>query len=131
MYTVLIVDDISFMRLMIRKLLTKSGYRVIGEADSREEAVKFYKKLRPDLVIMDICMPEEADTAAVSSRNSGVQAIKEIIAIEPEAIIIVCSALGYKDMVLDAMQAGAKHYLTKPFQHKELLAVIRKYLAED
>jgi len=102
---VLIVDDAAFMRMMIKDILEKNGYNVVGEAENGSVAVEKYKELTPDLVTMDITMPEK----------DGIQALKEIKEIDPSATIIMCSAMGQQAMVIDAIQAGAKDFIVKTF----------------
>ena len=96
-HRILIVDDAAFMRMMIKDILTKNGYEVAGEAADGVEAVEKYKELQPDLVTMDITMPE----------MDGITALKEIRKIDPDAKVIMCSAMGQQAMVIDAIQAGA------------------------
>ncbi|MCY0892079.1 MAG: response regulator [Acidibacillus sp.] len=116
---VLVVDDAAFMRMMIREILTKNGYTVVGEAGDGQQAVDKYRELRPDLVTMDITMPEK----------DGIQAVKEIRALDPTARVIMCSAMGQQGMVVEAIQAGAKDFIVKPFQADRVLEAIRKTLA--
>ena len=116
---ILIVDDAAFMRMMIKDILTKNGYEVVGEAADGAEAVEKYKELEPDLVTMDITMPEK----------DGIAALKEIKEINPDAKIIMCSAMGQQAMVIDAIQAGAKDFIVKPFQADRVLEAIKKALS--
>jgi two-component system chemotaxis response regulator CheY len=113
---VLIVDDAAFMRMMIKDILTKNGYNVVGEASDGAQAVEKYKELSPDLVTMDITMPE----------MDGITALKEIKKINPEAKVIMCSAMGQQAMVIDAIQAGAKDFIVKPFQADRVIEAIKK-----
>ncbi|WP_068672387.1 response regulator [Oceanobacillus sp. Castelsardo] len=115
---VLIVDDAAFMRMMIKDILTKNGYEVVGEAQDGAQAVEKYKELSPDLVTMDITMPE----------MDGITALKEIKQINPEAKIIMCSAMGQQAMVIDAIQAGAKDFIVKPFQADRVIEAIQKVI---
>ncbi|MBZ2173863.1 response regulator [Schnuerera sp. xch1] len=115
---ILIVDDASFMRMMIKDILTKNGFEISGEADNGINAVEQYKELNPDLVIMDITMPE----------MDGIQAVKEIKEIDQEAKIIMCSAMGQQTMVIEAIQAGAKDFIVKPFQHDRVIEAVKKAL---
>ncbi|HOQ08691.1 MAG TPA: response regulator [Syntrophomonadaceae bacterium] len=115
---VLIVDDAAFMRMMIKDILTKNGYEVVGEAENGLIAVEKYLDLRPDLVTMDITMPE----------MDGITAVKEIKAQDPSARIIMCSAMGQQAMVIDAIQAGAKDFIVKPFQPERVLEAVSKAL---
>lgn len=113
---VLIVDDAAFMRMMLKDILTKNGYEVIGEAGDGEQAVQMYKELSPDLVTMDITMPEK----------DGITALKEIKAYDPNAKVIICSAMGQQAMVLDAIQAGARDFVVKPFQADRVIEAVKK-----
>lgn len=115
---ILVVDDAAFMRMMIKDILVKNGYQVVGEAADGKQAVEKYRELRPDLVTMDITMPE----------MDGIQALKEIRKIDPNAKVIMCSAMGQQAMVIDAIQAGAKDFIVKPFQADRVLEAIRKTL---
>ncbi len=130
MKRVLIVDDAAFMRLIIKKMLTKNGYEVAGEAGDVGEAVRGYERLRPDLVIMDISMPGRGDGEKKSDfsshSKSGIDAITEIIKIDPGARIMVCSAVGNKDIVVEALKSGAKDYIVKPFEEKNLMAALKR-----
>ncbi len=117
--SVLIVDDAAFMRMMIKDILVKNGYNVVGEAENGEVAVEKYQELTPDLVTMDITMPEK----------DGITALKEIKSINPDATIIMCSAMGQQAMVIDAIQAGAKDFIVKPFQADRVIEAVSKALA--
>ncbi|SHG57941.1 two-component system, chemotaxis family, response regulator CheY [Thermosyntropha lipolytica DSM 11003] len=113
---ILIVDDAAFMRMMIKDILTKNGYEVVGEAENGQVAVEKYQELKPDLVTMDITMPE----------MDGITAVKAIKAIDPNARIIMCSAMGQQSMVIDAIQAGARDFIVKPFQPERVLEAVSK-----
>ncbi|HBT39586.1 MAG: Response regulator receiver protein [Thermotoga sp. 50_1627] len=113
---VLIVDDAAFMRMLLKDIITKAGYEVAGEAANGVEAVEKYKELKPDVVTMDIMMPE----------MDGITAIKKIKEIDPNAKIIVCSAMGQQAMVIEAIQAGAKDFIVKPFQHSRVIEALQK-----
>ncbi|WP_448531671.1 chemotaxis protein CheY [Pseudothermotoga sp.] len=113
---VLIVDDAAFMRMLLKDIITKAGYEVAGEAANGVEAVEKYKELKPDVVTMDITMPE----------MDGITAIKKIREIDPNAKIIVCSAMGQQAMVIEAIQAGAKDFIVKPFQHSRVVEALQK-----
>jgi len=117
-YRILVVDDAAFMRMMIKDILVKNGYQVVGEAADGKQAVEKYKELQPDLVTMDITMPE----------MDGIAALKEIRSFDPDAKIVMCSAMGQQAMVIDAIQAGAKDFIVKPFQADRVLEAIRKTL---
>ena len=113
---VLIVDDAAYMRMMIKDILSKDGYEVVGEADNGVKAVEKYKELTPDLVLMDITMPE----------MNGIDAVKNIKAIDPGAKIVMCSAMGQQAMVIESIQAGARDFIVKPFQADRVLEAVRK-----
>lgn len=116
-YRFLVVDDTTFMRKMAADCLTQQGHVVLGEAVNGREAVKMYKDLQPDIVMMDLTMPE----------MSGLEAIKEILAHDSDALILICSASNQEDLILEALDAGAKGYLMKPFNPDRLEEVIRQY----
>ncbi|RUS46364.1 response regulator [Cohnella sp. AR92] len=115
---ILIVDDAAFMRMMIRDILTKNGYEVVGEAQDGAQAIEKYKELTPDLITMDITMPE----------MDGIAALKEIRKLDSNAKVIMCSAMGQQAMVIDAIQAGAKDFIVKPFQADRVIEAIKKTL---
>lgn len=116
---ILIVDDATFMRMMIKDILTKNNYQVVGEASDGLQAVERYKELKPDLVTLDITMPE----------MDGIEALKAIKQLDPSARIIMCSAMGQQSMVVDAISSGAKDFIVKPFQSDRVLEAIRKALS--
>lgn len=116
---VLIVDDAAFMRMMIKDILEKNGFNVVGEAENGNVAIEKYKELSPDLVTMDITMPEK----------DGIAALKEIKQLDPDATVIMCSAMGQQAMVIDAIQAGAKDFIVKPFQADRVIEAVSKALA--
>ncbi len=113
---ILIVDDAAFMRMMIKDILSKNGYTVAGEAENGVKAVEKYNEVKPDLVLMDITMPEK----------DGIQALKEIKAIDPKAQVIMCSAMGQQAMVIESIQAGAKDFIVKPFQADRVIEAVKK-----
>jgi two-component system, chemotaxis family, chemotaxis protein CheY len=115
---VLIVDDAAFMRMMVKDILLKNGFEVVGEAENGEIAVAEFKSLSPDLVIMDITMPE----------MDGITAVKEIKKLDQAAKVIMCSAMGQQAMVIEAIQAGAKDFIVKPFQADRVLDAVNKIL---
>ncbi|MBR1860345.1 MAG: response regulator [Lachnospiraceae bacterium] len=113
---ILIVDDAAFMRMMIKDILSKNGYNVAGEAENGAKAVEKYKELTPDLVLMDITMPE----------MDGIQALKAIKGVDAGAKVIMCSAMGQQAMVIESIQAGAKDFIVKPFQQDRVLEAVKK-----
>lgn len=113
---ILIVDDAAFMRMMIKDILTKNGYTVAGEAENGAKAVEKYNELKPDLVLMDITMPEK----------DGIQALKEIKASDASAQVIMCSAMGQQAMVIESIQSGAKDFIVKPFQADRVIEAVKK-----
>jgi len=115
---VLIVDDAAFMRMMIKNIITKHGYEVAGEAENGKQAVALYSELKPDLVTMDITMPE----------MDGIESVKAIRSLDQNAKIIMISAMGQQAMVMDAIQAGAKDFIVKPFQQERVLQAIERVL---
>lgn len=115
---VLVVDDAAFMRMMIKDILKKGGYEVVGEAEDGMRAIEKFRELNPDLVTMDITMPD----------MDGITAVREIRKINSQAVIIMCSAMGQQAMVIDAIQAGAKDFVVKPFQPDRVLEAVRKVL---
>lgn len=116
---ILIVDDAAFMRMMIKDILTKNGFEIAAEAADGSEAVEKFKETAPDLVTMDITMPEK----------DGISALKEIKQMDPNAKVIMCSAMGQQAMVIDAIQAGAKDFIVKPFQAERVIEAIKKALS--
>jgi len=115
---ILVVDDAAFMRMVLKDMLTKAGFEVVGEATNGLEAVEKYKELSPDLVTMDITMPQ----------CDGIAALKQIIAINSNAKVVMCSAMGQQAMVLESIQSGAKDFIVKPFQPEKVLGSVTKLL---
>ena len=115
---ILICDDAAFMRMMIKDILSKNGYNVAGEAENGAKAVEKYKEVNPDLVLMDITMPE----------MDGIQALKNIKAGDANACVIMCSAMGQQAMVIESIQAGAKDFIVKPFQADRVLEAVKKVI---
>jgi two-component system chemotaxis response regulator CheY len=118
MARILIADDAAFMRMMIKHILTQNGHEVVGEATNGEEAVARYAELKPDVTTMDITMPEK----------DGIAALKEILAADPQAKIVMCSALGQEAKVIESIRSGAKDFVVKPFQHERVLSAVTKAL---
>ena len=118
MARVLVVDDAAFMRKMVSDALTKGGHEVVGEAGNGAEAIDRFQELRPDVMTLDITMPEK----------DGLAALKEIIAVDPGAKVVMCSALGQESKVLESIKLGAKDFVVKPFQADRVLSAIEKAL---
>lgn len=116
MSRVLVADDARFMRELIREIIEPEGYKVVGEATDGQEAVEVFEKLQPDLVTMDVVMP----------KRSGIDAVKEILRLDSTARIVMVSALGQEELVMEALQAGALDYIVKPFKPDNVLATLRK-----
>ncbi|HWO98864.1 MAG TPA: response regulator [Bacillus sp. (in: firmicutes)] len=116
MATVVIVDDAKFMRKTLTGILQKAQYEVIGEAENGQEAIELYRSLKPDLMTMDITMPH----------MSGIEAVKKIKEEFPEAKIVMCSAIGQQKMVVEAIEAGAKDFIVKPFDEIRVLDAIKR-----
>ena len=115
---ILIVDDAQFMRTMLKKLVEENGYEVVDQAVNGEEAVAKYKESSPDLVTMDITMP----------KMDGIEATREIMDIDPDANVIVCSAMGQKPMVVESLEAGAKDFIVKPIKPKKVKEALNNIL---
>ncbi len=113
---ILVCDDAAFMRMMIKDILTKNGYNVVAEAENGLKAVEKFNETKPDLVLMDITMPE----------MDGIQALKKIKELDPAANVIMCSAMGQQAMVIEAIQSGAKDFIVKPFQAERVLEAVKK-----
>lgn len=113
---VLIVDDAAFMRIKLKDILEKNGYEVAGEAENGVEAIEKYKELNPDIVTMDITMPE----------LDGVEALKEIKSMDADAKVLMCSAMGQQTMVMDAIRAGALDFIVKPFDTERVISALDK-----
>jgi len=118
MARILVVDDAAFMRMMVRDMLKKIGHQVVGEAGDGFHGVQMYKELKPDLVTMDVTMPE----------MDGVEAVKEIIAFDKDAKIVMISAMGQQAIVMDCIKAGAKDFIVKPFNIDRVAEAIKKVL---
>ncbi|MBT2691646.1 response regulator [Bacillus sp. ISL-55] len=118
MARILIVDDAKFMRITLTNILKKANHEIVGEAENGREAVELYRELKPDLVTMDITMPE----------MSGLDAVKEIKKDFKDAKIIMCSAMGQQKMVVDAIEAGAKDFIVKPFDDSQVVDSVTRLL---
>jgi two-component system chemotaxis response regulator CheY len=117
-HTVLVCDDAIFMRTMIGDILTQAGFEVVGEAETGSQAVEKYRQLKPELVTMDIVMPD----------MGGIDAVREIVKQDPDAKILMCSAMGQQALVVEAIQAGAKDFVVKPFQPSRVLEAVQRVL---
>ncbi len=117
-HTILVCDDAIFMRTMISDILSQAGYEVVGEAETGTQAVERFKELNPDLVTMDIVMPG----------MGGIDAVREILKIAPGARVLMCSAMGQQALVIEAIQAGAKDFVVKPFQPSRVLEAVQRVL---
>ena len=117
-HRVLVCDDAIFMRAMISDILSGAGYEVVGEAETGVQAIERYKALTPDLVTMDIVMPD----------MGGIEAVREIVKNHPDAKILMCSAMGQQALVVEAIQAGAKDFVVKPFQPARVLEAVQRVL---
>ncbi len=117
--TVLIADDIPYVRKTLKQILQNRGYRVVGEAENGDDAVRLYFETRPDLVIMDLVMP----------RMNGIDATRVILKRDPEAKIVILSAMTQENLVTEAIQAGAKDYVIKPFQTDEVMRVLQESIS--
>jgi two-component system chemotaxis response regulator CheY len=116
---VLIVDDAAFMRMLLKDMVTKAGFEIVGEAINGKEAIEKYKELNPDVVAIDTIMPE----------MNGIEATKEIMKLNPNAKIIICSAMGQQMMVMEALQSGAKDFVVKPFRQDKITETLSKVMS--
>jgi two-component system chemotaxis response regulator CheY len=115
---VMIVDDLAFIKMTLRDILEKAGFRVVGEASNGDEAIRVYLDKRPDAVLMDITMPG----------MDGLTALKKIREHDPRARVIICSALGQQRLIVQAIQLGAKDFIVKPFQPQRIVSALKKAL---
>lgn len=115
---IMVVDDAMFMRATVKRILEQGGYEVAGEAENGQIAIAKYAELKPDAVLMDITMPV----------MDGITAAKAILSIDPKAIVLMCTALGQQNMVIDAIKAGVKDYIVKPFQPERVIDGLGKAL---
>jgi two-component system, chemotaxis family, chemotaxis protein CheY len=118
MARILIVDDAKFMRMTLSNILIKANHEIVGEAENGVEAIELFVKEKPDLVTLDITMPEK----------NGIEALKEIKQEYPQAKIIMCSAMGQQKMVVEAIEAGAKDFIVKPFDENRVIEAINRVL---
>ncbi|MCL2767333.1 MAG: response regulator [Synergistaceae bacterium] len=115
---VLVVDDAAFMRMMLKDILTKNGFEIVGEAENGAVGIVAYQKFKPDIVTMDITMPE----------MNGIDAVKAIKTLDAGAKIVMVSAMGQQSMVIEAIQAGASDFIVKPFQPERVIDALTKVL---
>lgn len=120
MAKVLIVDDAAFMRMRIKQMLEANGHTMVGEAIDGIEAIEKFAELKPDVVILDITMPG----------MDGIEALKRIKVLEPKAKVIICSAMGYQELIARAIEQGAKEFIVKPFEAEQLIAAIEKVVGK-
>ncbi len=113
---VLIADDAVFMREMLRDILTEAGFEIVAEASNGEEAIERYRESEPDLVTLDIVMP----------RKSGLETLRELVALDEHAAVVMCSALGQEALVMEALEAGARDFVVKPFDPDHVVLVMKK-----
>jgi two-component system chemotaxis response regulator CheY len=121
MARILVVDDASFMRMMIREIVEDEGFEVVGEASDGVEAIEQFRALQPDIVTMDIVMP----------RRSGIDAVRGIVELDPSACVVMCSALGQESLVNEAIQAGARDFIVKPFKPDAVISTLRQALDKE
>jgi two-component system chemotaxis response regulator CheY len=115
---VLIVDDLTFIKLVLRNELEKAGFRVVGEASDGVEALSLFEEKRPDVVLLDITMP----------KMDGLTTLRKMLELNPQAKIVMCSALGQQQLIIQAIQAGAKDFIVKPFRPERVISSIKKVL---
>lgn len=115
---VLIVDDLTFIKMVLKDLVEKAGFRVVGEASDGEEALRVFQEKRPDVVLLDITMP----------KMDGLTALKKLLELDPNAKVIMCSALGQQRLIVQAIQLGAKDFIVKPFRPERVVSSIKKIL---
>ena len=118
---VMVVDDAIFMRNMLKDIFVRNGYAVVAEADNGETAPQLYQDTKPDLVTMDIVMP----------KKSGIEALQEIMEGDPQACVVMVSALGQDSLVLEAVEAGARDFIVKPFKEEKVLETVRRVTGQD
>jgi two-component system chemotaxis response regulator CheY len=121
MGTIMIVDDASFMRAVLKKIVLQAGHEVIAEAGNGDDAIAQFQNVHPDLVLMDIIMPPGPKA------KDGIEALKQIVAANPAAKIVMCSSMGQQALIAEALKSGAKDFVIKPFQPQKVLEVLSKY----
>jgi len=121
MGTVMVVDDASFMRAVLKKIVLQSGNEIVAEAANGDEAITKYEASKPDLVLMDIVMPP------TPRAKDGIEALKGIISTDPAAKVVMCSSMGQQALIAEALKSGAKDFVVKPFQPQKVMEVLTKY----
>ena len=121
MGTVMIVDDASFMRAVLKKIILQSGHEVIAEAGNGEEAINQSAQIKPDLILMDIVMPP------TPKAKDGIEALKQIVSTNPAAKVVMCSSMGQQALIAEALKSGAKDFVVKPFQPQKVMEILAKY----
>lgn len=121
MGTIMIVDDASFMRAVLKKIVLQAGHEVVAEAGNGDEAIVQYQVSKPDLVLMDIIMPPGPRA------KDGIEALKQIVAADPAAKVVMCSSMGQQSLIVEAIKSGAKDFVIKPFQPQKVLEALSKY----
>jgi two-component system, chemotaxis family, chemotaxis protein CheY len=123
MGTVLVVDDATFMRAVLKKIILQSGHEVIGEASNGDEAINQFQNTKPDLVLMDIVMPP------TPRAKDGIEALKQIMTADSNAKVVMCSSMGQQSLITEALKSGAKDFVIKPFQPQKVMEVLAKYFS--
>ncbi len=121
MPTIMIVDDASFMRAVLKRIVLQAGCEVVAEAANGDDAISQFQQSRPDLVLMDIIMPPGPKA------RDGIEALKQIVAVDPSAKVIMCSSMGQQSLIVEAIKSGAKDFVVKPFQPQKVIEAITKY----
>ena len=123
MGTVLVVDDATFMRAVLKKIILQSGHEVIAEAANGDEAINLYESTNPDLVLMDVIMPP------TPRAKDGIEALRQIIAVNANAKVVMCSSMGQQSLIAEALKSGAKDFVVKPFQPQKVMEVLARYFS--
>lgn len=121
MGNVMIVDDASFMRAVLKKIVLQAGHEVVAEAANGDDAILQFGQSKPDLVLMDIIMPPGPNA------KDGIEALKKIVTADPSAKVVMCSSMGQQSLITEAIKSGAKDFVIKPFQPQKVLEVLNKY----
>jgi len=121
MGTIMIVDDASFMRAVLKKIVLQAGHEVIAEAANGDDAITQFQTSKPDLVLMDIVMPPGPKA------KDGIDALKQIVATDPSAKVVMCSSMGQQALIAEAIKSGAKDFVVKPFQPQKVIEALTRY----